>query len=358
MRKITCLVLGALARNFGRLLSIKRLVSEISAIKPSFYKNVYDEVMLLEQQGLLKMLKAGNNNLIEFDFSSIDLVNALSELELQKSAELLDARKLSASKVAFTELMLSLSPGTAACVVSGSKSLALNMLEFLIVLPDSVNSREARASTHSAVNSFSLKTNFKTTTLMLTALEFRQLLSDAKANSLKHLIKQETCFYNPQLYWLNFYSMQKQGLKTVFQEATGNALDLTRDDVLKTFARHGYAELGGVAETTGDYCIETAIAAALLQEDARLLEAIPIVLAKNKVNYHLLEYLIAKHGKTGLMGFLLSTALPYSKILKENLETRLFLDDLKTISGNKRFKTRLRITSHDIASKLRDYHAT
>ena len=69
-----------------------------------------------------------------------------------------------------------------------------------------------------------------------------------------------------------------------------------------------------------DFCIEYVITAVLLQEDARLTEAVPVVLAKNNFKPNVLAFLSQKYETAGkLLGLL--KALNKIKSIRDVAET-------------------------------------
>ncbi len=88
-------ILDTLARNPGKLLSIRALTEEMSSKnKTEFYANVYHQIEDLRKNDVLKITRAGRSNLIELNFSSDGLQPALTEMELLRANKLFENARL------------------------------------------------------------------------------------------------------------------------------------------------------------------------------------------------------------------------------------------------------------------------
>ena len=96
------------------------------------------------------------------------------------------------------------------------------------------------------------------------------------------------------------------------------------------------------------FCIEYITTAMLLQEDARLTEAIPIILAKNSFKSNILAFLSQKFETSGkLMGL-----LKILHIIKPTRETTETIDFLETFE-----REEIPADEESILQKMRLYNA-
>ncbi|MFH1199628.1 MAG: hypothetical protein V1708_01015 [Candidatus Micrarchaeota archaeon] len=383
-------ILDALARNLGASFSIKGLAEEIAASKqPGYYKNIYDEVQRMNKEDLLNIAVNGAGSFVSLNFDSEGLLLALCEMEIRRTKALLEEPRWLALYKEMSWHFLK-KPGyppyplEAACLIKDPTSLALNKADFLFIIetplpfgPISLIPTQAeimkriedeREAMYSYARFISERTNTQVSFLALTMEEFGDLASSPALNPLKDMIKAEVAIVNPQVYWLQFNKMRYEGKSILFQDTPADPLKLKRQDAAAVFSRFGYRELGAPESKTPGYCLETAIAAALLEQDARLLEAIPILLAKNHetISFPLLEYLAMKCGKLNLYGCLLALAQGASRSLKRNLRSEMSLFRVRKEchveeKGQMLAKTwdlKLRINPNDVEQKMRDYSAS
>lgn len=365
-------ILDVLAMNLGRPFSIRELNGQMSSkSKKSYYANTHKQVGELKGKQFLTLTRIGHSSSIELNFSSSELTGALAQMELQKASKLFQDHRLTQFRKNLDELFLETPFVGAACIIESAQALALNKIELLFIIrPHTQESNanplqplpqaeEQRALLGEKMRSLAAKTSLRIDFLALTAQEFLNELFSPQANPVKALARTEVCVFNPGFYWMLIAAGKAQGRQLFFDETPADARKIERQDVLPAFERHGYQEFGAATMRLPGYSIETAIAAALILEDARLLEAIPIILAKDenkRINYALLEYLARKHGKAGLFGFLLETAIEFSKPLKTNLSALKCLERMRQEYGQN-WDMRLQLRKKDISEKMRLYHA-
>ncbi len=98
-----------------------------------------------------------------------------------------------------------------------------------------------------------------------------------------------------------------RGSKIIAEEGETNPAKITEEDLVFNLARFGYTEFGPKIKQGKMICIEYIIAAILFHNDARRIDAIPIILAKNskKTNYGVLLFLARKYDFEGrILGIL------------------------------------------------------
>ena len=368
-------ILDLLAKNLGKPFSIRALNDGLSSKnRKAYYANTYNQVSKLSDKRILKLTRIGRARSVELDFSSDGLIPALAEMELLRGLELFDDSRLAAIRKHLGALFFETPFLGAACIIRDSQALALNKIELLFILrspsqgndafnptyaPPSEGVEEQRAFIAGRIQSLASKTNLRIDFLALTCQEFLNELFSPQANPVKLLVKDEIAVFNPGFFWMLVEAGKACGLQFSVNKDSADSRKLKREDILLAFGRHGYREFGAASILPSGYSIETAIAAALVLEDARLLEAIPVILAKDerkRINYALLEYLARKCGKAELYGFLLENAIEFSKLLKTSLTARKCLERMKNGHGSG-WDVRLQLRKADLLEKMVLYHA-
>jgi len=102
------------------------------------------------------------------------------------------------------------------------------------------------------------------------------------------------------------------GIRIKFDTEQTNPSKISHRDLTYNLARFGYKELGPEIQRGEDISIEFIVASILMGDDRRRLTAIPIILAKNKANYGLLDFLSQRYG---FAERLLSTLISLNKIV-------------------------------------------
>lgn len=387
MREIRFRILDSLARNLGRSLSIQDVARSIrEAKKAGFYKNVHEEITKLSADNLVVLKQAGKTRLASLNFDCNGMADALSEMEEKRKQEFLMRlnnpeieRELNWLYIHTKGIVESI------CLINDQRSLALRKLDLLFILrsplPGFKNQQDEftagqhftegeiedeREFLYKPVKWFAQRTNYHPSFLAVTFEEFESLINSPKQNYLKQLVKKEIAVFGAQIYWLQFALMRHQGLLALpVHEEEAEPDKLTQEEVYDAFSKYGYAETRR-SRGTSVQSIESGIATALILKEPRLLEAIPIVLAKDtkrEINYPLLEYLASKYGDSILYGFLLSTAIK-SASLRENDKACSSLERLakqhkikSPYAPNSWQPINLRLTTHDISKKMRAYGA-
>jgi hypothetical protein len=155
-------------------------------------------------------------------------------------------------------------------------------------------------------------------------------------------------FHGPQDFWSHIAAALAKGYRIELLEAETNAAKIPEKDLTFNLARFGYKEVGSELREGQRICIEYIIASIMMKGDARRIEAIPILMAKNKANHSLLIFLSEKYGASGrLIGLL--KALDKIKPSKEIAITIGILESLKP--------KEIRANNKSIEEKMRLYGA-
>jgi len=134
---------------------------------------------------------------------------------------------------------------------------------------------------------------------------FRSLLAARDRNPLKEMLSRQTTLLAPDLFWNQIRNAWAHGIRIQFDRQETNPAKISGRDLVHNLRRFGYAEFGSEASGGQDFAIESLVTALLLKGDARRIQAIPAILAKNPANYALLLFLSKKYGVQGeLFGLL------------------------------------------------------
>ncbi len=380
MDETTFRILDVLSRNPSGLISINELTSQIQAAHGSaYYKNIYDKTQELARQGLLSITTAGRSSLISRAFSNYFLSDFMASMEFEKKRKFLEKRPAYRILLEELEMFARSSFGTIVSIslINPEKNARLNKLELLFLLHDLGPYAEFRESFEKKVieefkgkmldeefqkeirkiyeitKTLGTKFNIKTEQLILKKTEFMQLAASKEKNPLQEMLASKICIFDADFFWATIKQIRQNGLR--FETGPGrlNPKEIKETDLAYNLSRFGYSEFGGKTERGTEICLETIIIGLLLEGNARRIEAIPALLAKNsshspKPNYNLLIYLAQKY-EVGerLAGLLegLNAINPNSKT-KEALEIFEKLK-IKPIKAN----------SKAIKEKMRLYHA-
>ncbi len=350
MDETTFKILDALAKNLGMPLSINGLTEEIKKFhKTAYYKNIYDRTKRLEREGVVKIRTSGKNSLIELDFSRYLLMDMLTEMELLKKRKIL--RKNPELGVIFQDMESFFSRGfliSSASVIGPENTIPLNRMEFLIILREPADSRDMLRKTvlsiHLTMQSLQKHHNIKMDSLIVTERGFLNMPGKEESNPLKEMLLRQTAFHLPQNYWsLLKTATISEGIK----QWETNPAKISEQDISYNLNRFGYREMGSKIREGRKICLEYIITSILISGDARRMEAIPVMLAKNRTDYNALIFLCGKYGKLGkLLGMLRAM-----NRVKKNGEAENAIKLLEAL------KTREEKINADIKEKMRLYNA-
>ena len=351
MDKTSFRILDTLSRDLNSQISIRKLTSMIKDLHgTAYYKNIYDKIQELKRQGILNTFEIGKSSAISLNFSNYSLADILSEIELKKKREFMGKRpETQLIFLEIEELLKNFNSIKSAMTINPKKNLKLNRLEFVILLADNSKEETEIPSITSMMKKIQNKYNIKIDSLILTEKRFLEFMNSDDDNSLKEMFWNKIAFFRPQSFWIMIRMALKNGIKIISEKIETNPAKITEKDLMYNLSRFGYKEMGIKIEKGKDICIEYIITSILLQNDARRTYAIPVILAKNKINYNLLTFLCQKYKKSGqLLGLL--------KVLNKIKKDRKIKAAIKILEsiGTKSIKFDQEI----IKKNLRLYNAT
>lgn len=292
-------ILDALSQNPGCKYSINGLVGRIRELGYSaYYKNVYDRVQELKEEGILDVRKTGNTSLVSLHFNGPHVFDELAVMELEKKKRLINKHPQTGTFIHDLEAQLDDSHSLA--LVRPDENIKLNTTDILcLTKPENTEDILKRCRL------LGQKHNTRIHPLTLTTEEFTRLLESREQNPVWEILADKIVLTNPAGFWK---TAGEARIPESRRERHGPHR-MSMRELYSNLSRFGYAAFtvneGGEAE---EYCIESTITACLLNDDARLREAAPILLTKNHINYRLLLYLAVKHKRVNSAGYFMEAA--------------------------------------------------
>jgi len=309
MDEATFRILDTLSRELGSTMSIHELTSKIREYHgTAYYARTYNKLNDLRKQGLITLTSAGRSSIPSLNLASYSLLDMLSEIELRKKREFLERSKTlqlllrDMESHAHTDAhMESIS------IIEPERNARLNRAELLILLHDvdSDTLSDELISIYNTLRRLQSARTIRIDSLSLTPSEFRALTMADEINPLKEMLSNRITFYNPNSFWLNVSTLMRTAGKIRFEKVETNPGKISDIDLNYNLLRFGFRELGTEIKEGRRICIEYIISALMMLGDARRINAIPIILAKNKTDYNVLTFLCQKYGLSGkILGLL------------------------------------------------------
>lgn len=349
-------ILNTLARGLGTELSIKALTEKIGELYGSaYYVNIYKKLQQLAKEGVVSLTRMGNSLIVDLNFKEYMITDLLTEVEFRNKQTLLREHK--ELQMLFLELenyCRELLFVRSISIIKPHKNIRLNRAELLFLIRAHGMSfypyeKEAEAL-HKLILQLQAIHNMKIDFLMMTDTKFLDMLSSDEINPVKEMISDKIVFFNPQHFWVEIKVAAERNLPIRAEEAEISPAKIREQDLVYNLARFGYKEIGTQMPARGrDICIEYVATALIAQGDARRIEAVPVILAKNSVNFDILFFLSQKYK-------LLERMLGLLKILQEAVPGKGSEAVIKTMEaiGIKEMPT----DKKSILEKMRLYNAT
>ncbi|MCW4018958.1 MAG: hypothetical protein NWF00_09825 [Candidatus Bathyarchaeota archaeon] len=345
----TLRILDATSSSIGSSLSINQLTQRIKTTHgTAYYANIYQKLQELKNEGLLTLDPIGRSSNVKLNFQNYLLIDALAEMEIEKKRKLLT--KLTNLLPFLTEMdhafkdTYTIKTITA---INPAKSLKLNRIELLFLIAETQDSHTETVELFKEMQKLQNKHNLKIDSLILNKTDFQELSTSDEISPVREALSEKIIFFGPQAFWSQIRDItEKTEIKASKTET--KPASIPEIDIAYNFNRFGYRELGRPINQGQKICIEYITTALLLQDDVRLQEAAPVILAKNSFKSNVLAFLSQKFGTSNkLLGTL--------KILQELKPTReidqtidlLSIFSVEEISADK----------ESIMAKLRLYNA-
>ncbi|MBN1244758.1 hypothetical protein JXA31_04105 [Candidatus Bathyarchaeota archaeon] len=345
----TLRILDTLSSNLGDSLSIKKLTERIREnYGTAYYANIYQKLQKLKKEDLLSLDLIGRSTNVKLNFQNYLLIDTLAEMEIEKKKNFLTKRN--EQLLFLSEIDKRLNDTCAIRSISAihpTKNIKLNKIELLFLLRKTPEYHNETLQLYKEMLKLQKKYNLKINSLIIDRDDFYDLLTSDEINPLREALSEEITFFCPQTFWSEIKKVaEKTEIKTIRTETKpANISDL---DLTYNLNRFGYKQFGTILEKAQKFCIEYMTTAILLQDDARLIEAIPIILAKNSFKSNLMAFLSQKFETDGkLLGL-----LKILQTIKPDREVNETIVLLETLNAEE-----IPVDEESILQKMRLYNA-
>lgn len=328
MKEMEYRILDLLLQNIGMGMSINELNRRIGdkyGLKHS-YKEVYQRIRALETDGFIKVQPAGKASIVGLNFGSFLTSGKLAAFELEKKTRFMTQHP--EVRGFFEDIDIDFSGGFYAlefiALANPEKSRITNSWDLLFVLhrllpvtdwgdgktesAEELNRKERNEinGIFSTLEMREKQRNLKINPLILYREEFQTDLSSEEGNQTKEFIGDSMLLKNPEDFWreLRILKERELGFRPGKIQEPPKITDGCIQFNLPRFCYSSFLQ-GRTEKEAEKISIETLIAAILLKQDIRLIEAVPILMAKNKINQRSLLFLSKKYGLVNKVGFLL-----------------------------------------------------
>lgn len=294
----TLKIMDVLSRHIGNPISINELKNKIEESYGSAnYASIYSKLRSLTEEQITNSETVGKASIVSLNFRNWFTPDLLAQTDIWKKMETLRSHPelqllLSNIYIDFANLNFIKSMS----IIDAERNLALNKAEFLILVNVPSNqTKESIIEIHRRMLTIQNRHNIRINSLILATNEFINLLKSDEANPLREMLPFKINFISSQAFWAEFMIASEEGLRLKFETKETEPKDIPEQLLTYNLWRFGYKEFG-IDLIQGKYiCIEYIITSIILGGDARRIEAIPVILAKNKVNYNLLIFLSQKY---------------------------------------------------------------
>ena len=316
-------IIETIARYYGTPISISNLVLKIRERYGSgLYPNISKVVHILVNERILNISKIGRPSMVTLNYENPALLDLLTEVEIENKYHI-SSKHPQLGKV-LSEINLRSKPLNYINSISATnseKNIKLNRIELLILFKSATGFKEGKISKKSfysaeqrniksekqelsnALQYISNFHNIRIDYLILSTTDFFELLKSHEINQVKEMLPNKITILNPQLFWMEFIDIIKQGLSmdnTKIYDADfteTKPISIVEKDLTYNLSRFGYTEFGTKIVEGNLISIEYIITSILMREDPRRMEAIPTIIKKNisRINVELLVFLCKKY---------------------------------------------------------------
>jgi hypothetical protein len=308
MDETTYRILDILSRNMGSLTSINELTKKMEkSYGGAHYANIHEKIQDLNRDGIITLSRSGRSSLISMNFDNCLIIDLLAEMELRRKQDFLRGKQeMQMLMLEMDTYLHNLLLIKSASLIRPERNARLNKAELLIHLKESDDRKsieESKIGIHTIVDTLQKIHNIRIDYLLLEDVMFLNLLKSNERNPVREALHNKIAVLHPQDFWMEIRSAIEKGIRIIAEENEANPAKINERDLVFNLARFGYAELGPKIKQGDMICIEYIIAAIMFQNNARRMDTIPIILAKNfkKTNYDLLLFLARRFGFEGKM---------------------------------------------------------
>ncbi len=322
MDEATYRILDILSRRLGIPMSINEITKNIDGIYgKTHYSNTHEKIKELDGEKVLTLTKAGRSSLVALNFDNYTITDILAEMELRRKHDFLKGRQKMQMLMLDTGMRLRNVPLISyVLLMYPEKNRKLNKIEMLIQLKASNDEKaveRTKIQIHAIAETLQQNHNTRVDHLTLENGAFLDLLKSGQCNTVREMLHDKIAVMHPQDFWLEVRDMNSNrvGISAIPQETS--PAKIPEKDIVFNLARFGYTEFGSIVVQGRLFCMEHVISSIMFHGDARRIDAISVIIAKNpEIHYDLLLFLARKYGFGGkMLGILyaLRDLIPHGK---------------------------------------------
>lgn len=309
MDETTFRILDILARDLGVQTSIRALAEKVREKYGSgYYANIYNKLQQLAEEKMVVLTSVGRTSLVNLNFKEYMIADLLTEMEIKKKQEVLKGRpELGMLFLELDTYFRDMVFVRSISIIDAERNLRLNRVELLILLrghgtslfPDENEAGLVHTTIHMLESIHGLKIDY----LVLTDNKLLDALATDEVNPAKEMMRDRITFFGPQNFWHVIRVGNELGLSLEASEKETVPAGIAESDLMYNLARYGYKEMGVEISGGTKMCVEYAMAGAIMQGEARRIEAVPVILAKQEghVNYDVLCFIARKYNFIGIL---------------------------------------------------------
>ncbi|CDI05157.1 hypothetical protein NITUZ_140232 [Candidatus Nitrosotenuis uzonensis] len=304
-------ILDMLSRNLGRPMSIHELTSKMEQTYGSaYYANIHEKIQEMAQDLLITLSRSGRSSIISPYFENYLLIDFFAEMELIRKQDFLKGRQeMQMLMMEIHTFMHNIPFIKSISLMSPERNSKLNKAEIMFHLKSSnkKSSEEAKIEISAIMANLQRMHNIRIDYLILEDETFLDLLRSNESNPVREMLHNKITILYPQSFWMSIRGEILRGTTIVTEESETHPAKISEENLVFNLARFGYTEFGPKLEQGRPICMEYIISAIMFHKDARRMDAIPIILAKNskKTSYDLLLFLARRYDFEGkILGIL------------------------------------------------------
>lgn len=295
-------ILDVLSREIGNALSINKIAEKVKTLYGSGdYKNIHVAINNMSKDRIVTLEQAGNTSIANINFENYMIIDLLSEMELRKKRDFLKNRQeMQMLMLEFDTYLYDQDLIQSISMINPGRNAKLNRAEFLVHLKKSSNRKmiyEAKIGIYVILNHLQMTHTMRIDALVLEDNEVSDLVKSNEANPVREMFYDKITIFSSQSFWLWIRNEIMKGIKIKTEENQIHPAKISQEDLVYNMARFGYTEFGPKIKEGRQICIEYTIASIMFHKDARRIDAIAIMLAKNtkRTNYDLLLFISRKY---------------------------------------------------------------
>lgn len=304
MDETTYRILDVLSRSLGRPASIHELTRKIEEMYGgAYYANIHEKIHDLTQDNIMTLSKSGRSSIISLYFENYLLIDLLAEMELMRKQYFLrEKQEMQMLMMEIDTSLYNVSFIKSISLMNPERNAKLNKAEIMFHMkyPNKKEMEKTKIEINTIMASLQRIHNIRINHLILDDEMFLDLLKSNESNTVKEMLHCKIATLHPQGFWMSIRGEILRGTMIIAEENEIHPAKITEDDLVFNLARFGYIEFGPKIKQGKPICIEYIISAIMFHNDARRMDAIPIILAKNKkTSYDLLLFLARRYNFEG-----------------------------------------------------------